>query len=132
LECVGIVKIIGIHHVQLTVPESAFADSRRFYSAVLGFDEITRPASQRPGGVWYRTGSAELHVSIEETENVRSRRHVCYVVENLDAARARCESAGVAILPDERPVPDVRRFFVRDPGGNRIEIGQASNSLQAV
>ena len=32
--------------------------------------------------------------------------------------------AGVEIIRDNRPLDGWRRFYVRDPGGNRIEIAE--------
>jgi predicted enzyme related to lactoylglutathione lyase len=55
-----------------------------------------------------------------------SKRHVCYAVTDLAKAEERFRGAGVEILPDDMPMPGCSRFYVRDPGGNRLEIAQAS------
>jgi catechol 2,3-dioxygenase-like lactoylglutathione lyase family enzyme len=44
------------------------------------------------------------------------------VVENLKRAQEYLKDGGVEILPDPRPIPGTNRFYVRDPGGNLIEI----------
>ncbi len=63
----------------------------------------------------------EVHLSEEKgADNPRSKRHVAFEVEALDAARARLGAAGVPI-EEGRVMPGVRRFFVRDPAGNRLE-----------
>jgi catechol 2,3-dioxygenase-like lactoylglutathione lyase family enzyme len=36
-------------------------------------------------------------------------------------------AAGIEIIPDERPIAGQPRFYVRDPGGNLIEIAQKSH-----
>ncbi|PYS80048.1 MAG: bleomycin resistance protein, partial [Acidobacteria bacterium] len=46
--------------------------------------------------------------------------------DDLAATEKRFRAAGVEIVPDARPVPGSRRFYVRDPGGNQLEIAQAS------
>ena len=54
-----------------------------------------------------------------------SKRHICYTVVDLGEAEERFRQAGVEIIPDDLPIPGWRRFYVRDPGGNRLEIAQA-------
>lgn len=115
-----------LHHVQVTVPRADEAAAMAFYGGLLGLEEFAQPPSQqRQGGVWYRLRNAELHLKpddISREETHRSRRHVCLAVPDLDRLRATLVAAGVEMLPDPRPIPGVRRFFARDPGGNRIEI----------
>jgi len=49
------------------------------------------------------------------------------MVEDLNRAEQRLRDAEVEILPDERPVRGWLRFYVRDPGGNLIEIAEQRN-----
>ena len=44
---------------------------------------------------------------------------------DIDVASLCFRNAGVEIIADGRPVRGQSRFFVRDPGGNLIEITQA-------
>ena len=115
-------------HVQVTVPRGAEEAAKRFYGDLLGLREIAKPDALRGrGGAWYDAHGAELHLSIEDLPvdaAMLSKRHVCLVVADLAAARAAFEAAQVAIVPDDRPLPGWRRFYVRDPGGNRVEIAQ--------
>jgi catechol 2,3-dioxygenase-like lactoylglutathione lyase family enzyme len=46
------------------------------------------------------------------------------MVGDLSNAEAEFRRAGIEILPDERPIKGWSRFYVRDPGGNKIEIAQ--------
>jgi catechol 2,3-dioxygenase-like lactoylglutathione lyase family enzyme len=115
-----------IDHVQITLPREVEEAAKRFYGEVLGLEEIPKPPELAGrGGAWYRAGSCELHVSVEALApgtNQASRRHVCFVVGDLDAEEARLRAAGVEVLPDTQPVAGWRRFYVRDPGGNRVEV----------
>ncbi len=119
-------SIIRLDHVQITVTPSREEQTKDFYGRILGLHEIEKPENlKRNGGAWYRLGTNELHVSVEEeAENLVSRRHVCYVVENLEEAEQELRSAGVEIIPDKQPIEDWIRFYVRDPGDNRVEIAQ--------
>jgi catechol 2,3-dioxygenase-like lactoylglutathione lyase family enzyme len=116
-----------IHHVNVTVPRSLEDAAKHFYGSVMGMTEVPKPESSRGrGGAWYQVGPVQLHLSLEDGlgENL-SKRHVCYTVRNLKEAEERFRRAGVEILPDDLPIPGWQRFYVRDPGGNRLEIAQA-------
>jgi len=118
----------GFHHVNVTVPRSLEEAAKHFYGVVMGLQEVPKPESSRArGGAWYQLGQVQLHLSIEEPlgENCLSKRHVCYTVRDLAEAEERFRNAGVEILPDDQPMPGWKRFYVRDPGGNRLEIAQA-------
>ena len=122
--------IVNFHHVNVTVPRALEQAAKDFYSASLGLEEVPKPqASRGRGGAWYQLGSVQLHLSVEDGLDERlSTRHVCFVVEDLNRAQEYLASAGVEILPDPRPVPGTQRFYVRDPGGNLIEIAQQESN----
>ena len=118
--------ILAIDHVQVTVSHERLEAAKRFYGEVLGLTLARRPGDPREGA-WYQVGPVQLHLALEDRASPdanRSRRHVCYSVRNLAETERRLHEAGVAILADERPIPGVRRFFIEDPGGNRIEISE--------
>ena len=117
-----------IHHVNVTVPKSLEDAAKHFYGVVMGLEEVPKPESSRGrGGAWYQLGPLQLHLSIEAPfgDDCISKRHVCYTVSNLAEAEEKFRSAGVEIVPDDQPTPGWSRFYVRDPGGNRLEIAQA-------
>jgi catechol 2,3-dioxygenase-like lactoylglutathione lyase family enzyme len=125
-------EITELNHVQLTVPSAAEQAAKYFYRTVLGLQEIPKPAGPRSprskSGAWYRCGNVELHLSVEDlpANNRASRRHVCFMVTNMAAAEATMREAAIEIIPDNQPIEGWRRFYVRDPGGNRIEIAERS------
>jgi len=127
------IGIVGISHIQITVPRVAEDASKRFYRDLLGLEEIPKPGySKDRGGAWFRQGSVEVHLSIEDAaaHNSSSRRHICYLVADVAEAETRLRSAGVEIVPDDRPIAGWKRFYVRDPGANKIEIAQRVESAQ--
>jgi len=116
---------VTLHHVNVTVPRSLEAAAKHFYGVVMGLQEVPKPeASRGRGGAWYQLGPMQLHLSIEDLEGPLSKRHVCYSVANLAEAEERFRGAGVEVFPDDIPTPGLSRFYVRDPGGNRLEIAQ--------
>lgn len=124
------VKITEINHIQVTVPSAAEQAAKQFYGEILGLDEIPKPVSphstRSKTGAWYRCGSVELHLSVEDlpADNHVSKRHVCFMVSNLAEAEATMRESAIEIIPDNQPIEGWRRFYVRDPGGNRIEIAE--------
>jgi catechol 2,3-dioxygenase-like lactoylglutathione lyase family enzyme len=114
-----------IHHVNVTVPKALEDKAKHFYGTVMGLAEVPKPEDSRGrGGAWYQLGDTQLHLSIEDGLTEISTRHVCYTVSDLAQAEEQFRSAGVEILPDEQPTPGWTRFYVRDPGSNRLEIAQ--------
>lgn len=121
------IGIIQIHHIQIFVPREVEQEAKHFYGTLLGLTEIPKPEPTRKnGGAWYQHGPNEIHLSLERApmDNYDSRRHVCYMVEDLAHAEKVLRAAGVEILPDPAPIEQWKRFYARDPGGNRIEIAQ--------
>jgi catechol 2,3-dioxygenase-like lactoylglutathione lyase family enzyme len=119
--------IIALHHVNITVPAELEAAAQKFYGSVLGLKQIRKPVGSRQSGAWYQIGATQLHLSLEDQQGgILSSRHVCFTIADLDAAEKRFRDAGVEIIPDPRPIPSTVRFYVRDPGGNLVEIAQAS------
>ena len=120
------IHITNVNHVNVTVTADLEDATKHFYKEVLGLQQIPKPAGPRQFiGAWYQVGDSQIHLSIEDTpQNASSDRHVCYRVEDLNQAAAQFEAAGIEIIPDsEAPAGrPPRRFFVRDPGSNLIEI----------
>ena len=120
--------VIALHHVNVTVPPELEQVTKQFYGAVLGLKEVPKPKGTRPSGAWYQIGENQLHLSVDREDGPLSSRHVCFTVADLRATEARFREAGVEIIPDSRPMEGTSRFYVRDPGGNMLEIASAQVS----
>lgn len=93
--------------------------ARGFYGTLLGLAEIPKPAPLRArGGAWFDAGGLDIHLGVAD-DVAGEQRHFGLEVADVDALRVRLERAGITIDPG-RPAP-WRRFFARDPFGNRIE-----------
>jgi catechol 2,3-dioxygenase-like lactoylglutathione lyase family enzyme len=116
-------EITDIHHVQLAMPPDEEDAGRTFYGDLLGLPEVPKPSELAPrGGLWFRTGALEVHLGVEREGFTPARKaHPAFLVQGLDALRDRLNEAGYRIDEDVQ-LEGYRRFHVRDPFGNRIEL----------
>lgn len=118
------VSIVGIDHVQIAAPSGCETEARRFYGQLLRLEELRKPASlARRGGVWFKIGEQQLHVGVETSFQPALKAHPALRVapEALDDLAEQLSEAGFAPRWDDE-IPGVRRFYVADPWGNRLEL----------
>jgi catechol 2,3-dioxygenase-like lactoylglutathione lyase family enzyme len=114
--------LTGIDHVQLAAPAGCEQDARAFFGGLLGLEEVEKPESlQARGGVWFRVGAQQLHVGVEADFVPARKAHPAFGVARYDELLNRLRVAGVEITEDSS-VPGVRRCYVADPWGNRLEL----------
>jgi len=120
-------RVVALAHVNVTVSAAQEGAAKTFYGTVLGLKQLPKPPGSRQNlGAWYELGGVQLHLSVEEkVTNAESDRHVCYLVADIEAAERHMRDEGTQIIPDSSPIAGVKRFYVRDPGGNLLEIVQA-------
>ena len=115
-------RLVGLHHVQLAMPEGEEAAATHFYQDVLGLDRIEKPAQLAPrGGVWFRSGELEVHLGVEEGFRPAVKAHPEFLVRDLDSVRRRLDEGGYKVV-DTVQLDGYERFYVRDPFGNRLEM----------
>lgn len=114
--------IVGLDHVQLAMPRGEEPAARDFYAALLGMEEVAKPAALAVrGGCWFRSGDAVLHLGVEEPFAPARKAHPALLVTDLDGLEARLAAAGHDCVRSDGEVPGVRRFHTHDPFGNRVE-----------
>ena len=117
-------SIAGIDHVQIAVPRALEAECLAFYRELFGFPEIPKPEELRGrGGAWFQVGGVQMHIGVDPEPSPKSKRHICFLVDDLAAAKAETIRHGIA-TEEESMAEGLHRIFIRDPAGNRIEIGQ--------
>ena len=105
------VTILGIDHVQVAAPRGCEAEARAFYGGLLGLEELAKPeALAARGGCWFRAGSQELHVGVEEPFAPARKAHPGLVVDDL------------AALDSPSPRRRHRRHPGRDDPGRRASL----------
>jgi catechol 2,3-dioxygenase-like lactoylglutathione lyase family enzyme len=115
-------KILHLHHVQITVAKSEEARARAFYCNLLGLPEIEKPPSLKSrGGFWLQLGDCQLHIGTEENvDRSTTKAHLAYEVDDIPAWRQKLAENGIHPL-DSIPIEGHDRFEFRDPFGNRVE-----------
>jgi catechol 2,3-dioxygenase-like lactoylglutathione lyase family enzyme len=112
----------GIDHVQLAAPAGCEEDARAFFAGLLGLDELEKPELLQPrGGVWFRVGTQQLHVGVEPDFVAARKAHPAFTVARYDELLHRLRGAGLEISDDDS-IAGVRRCYLVDPWGNRLEL----------
>jgi catechol 2,3-dioxygenase-like lactoylglutathione lyase family enzyme len=122
-------KITRLDHVQLAMPPGGEAKAREFYGRILNLREIEKPVQlQAKGGCWFAGDGLELHLGVQADFVPATKAHPGLRVADLDAARDHLQTAGIPIIDDDSGVA-VRRFYVHDPFGNRLEFMQVGDTF---
>ena len=115
--------ILSIDHVQITLPPGQEDQARAFYVNVLGLTEIPKPAElAKRGGVWFQSGSVQLHLGVEADFRAARKAHPAFTVSDLNELLAKVQKAGYETDTSQPPLAGYQRAHVFDPFGNRIEL----------
>lgn len=117
--------IMGLHHVQITIPKGCEEQGKDFYCHVLGLQELEKPDSLKGrGGFWLQLGQQEVHVGTEDGfDRLTTKAHIAYQVADIQYWRKKLVAHQIEIL-ESVPIPYYERFEFRDPFGNRVEMIQ--------
>ena len=123
--------ITGIDHVQLEAPPGHEALARAFYGEFLGLPELLKPAAlQGNGGVWFALSDGrQLHTGTVQDFAPTLKGHPCLRCTDLHTVLARAESFGIEAHEDRQLAP-LRRVYLRDPFGNRLELVEGSHASE--
>lgn len=117
-------RIVRLDHVQLAMPKDEERAAEAFYVGLLGFEVLPKPAALAlRGGRWFGTdgGRVQVHLGVEEDFRPAKKAHPALIVDSLDDLVEVFAQAGIPVRWDEEN-PAVRRCYVDDPFGNRIEL----------
>ena len=117
-------KVTRIHHASVSTA-GKHDDAQRFYTDVLGLPLAPRP-DLGVGGCWLQAGpESQVHLIDAEPAGAGIDpigHHYCLAVDDLDAAVADLEEAGVEYFRIGEGAG--AQVFVTDPAGNTIEFQQ--------
>jgi len=113
--------ILSLDHIQLALPKGLEAEARAFYGDLLGLKELEKPEPLcSRGGCWFEGSGFGLHLGVEANFRAAKKAHPAFRVADLNALFLQLEKAD--FKPDwDTNLPGVRRFYVHDPFGNRLE-----------
>lgn len=113
--------LFDLDHVQIAAPKECEVAAREFFGRLLGLEEIEKPEELRSrGGCWFKLGSRQLHVGVEEDFHPARKAHPAFAVRKIDLLFILLTGAGVKCVW-EAGMAGVRRFHANDPWGNRLE-----------
>jgi glyoxylase I family protein len=127
-----------ISHVSITVTD--ITKAREFYTGVLGFQEIPRPAFDFPG-IWYSLGGdLQLHIilndqlvrpAVEREKIVARYPHFALWTDDADETARKIEHLGLPTRDVISGPTGLRQVFVKDPDRNMVECLGPSKSAGA-
>jgi catechol 2,3-dioxygenase-like lactoylglutathione lyase family enzyme len=119
-------RVTAIDHVQLAMPAGRETEAEAFYRDVLGFDVRPKPpVLAARGGRWFACGEVQVHLGVEEDFRPARKAHPALRITGFDELLRALDARGLAWRPDEE-LREVRRIYVDDPFGNRLELIEAT------
>ena len=108
--------------MQIAAPPGCEERARWFFGEVLGLAELEKPPElARRGGCWFACGAQQLHVGVEADFRAAKKAHPALRVKNMIVVKTALNSYKIQFREDEVS-PGVKRIFVEDPWGNRLEL----------
>ena len=122
-------QITRLDHIQLAMPPGGEEEAREFYGRILNLREIEKPEQLKAkGGCWFVGDNLELHLGVHTDFVPASKAHPGLRVADLAEAQNHFEAAGIPIVADLSGVT-MRRFYVNDRFGNRLEFMQEGDTF---
>ena len=119
----------GLGHINLRAPAETIERLRRFYIDVIGLSEGHRPVFRSgSSGYWLYAGDrAVMHLSIARSggDGVQPAgvfNHFAFDCDDLEAARARLDVAGIEYETDIVDELHQTQLFLADPAGIGVEL----------
>jgi catechol 2,3-dioxygenase-like lactoylglutathione lyase family enzyme len=128
------VQLRKMDHTALIVEE--LERSRRFYSEVLGLQEVPRPSNFTFGGSWFQGPGFQIHLILasdtsapagfaeagEKDVRVGRAHHIAFEVEDVEKAMASLRAHDIEIVGGPQARGDgVTQFYIYDPDCNFLE-----------
>lgn len=114
-------KIEGVDHIQLPIPFGGLPKARAYYRDLLGLEEVSHPAIDRPGTLHFALGWQRLDLSEGNYTGVAPQAHLALRVRQVSTLAQQLSTAGQRV--QSNPMSDgTPRIYIEDPFGNRLEL----------
>lgn len=115
------ISLNRIDHVQLAMPEGKEESARKFFGELLGMTELEKPEPLAArGGCWFQMNKVIIHLGVDKDFKAAAKAHPAFCVSDVDALARHLKNAGCYVEWDVA-LPGRRRFYTKDPFGNRLE-----------
>jgi catechol 2,3-dioxygenase-like lactoylglutathione lyase family enzyme len=119
-------RLLRLDHVQLAMPAGGEPEAVAFYEGLLGLRSVPKPpVLAARGGCWFEQGPVVVHLGVDERFVPATKAHPAFVVDDLDQLAGSLAAGGAPLTYDDA-LEGVRRGYVADPFGNRIELIEES------
>jgi catechol 2,3-dioxygenase-like lactoylglutathione lyase family enzyme len=72
--------------------------------------------------LWFQCGNHQVHIGVQKGFVPATKAHPAFHVENIDELREYLIRKGVKVIDDDaRADEGIKRFYLNDPFGNRLE-----------
>jgi catechol 2,3-dioxygenase-like lactoylglutathione lyase family enzyme len=114
-----------LDHIQISIPIGRVDEALTFYTQVLGFTRVPKPAELQSAnsGAWLTRESINLHLGEEPNFVTDGRGHPAFRVASVETIEQLAQQHGARVRKETGPNGFVRSS-VFDPFGNRIELVQ--------
>lgn len=110
------------------MPKGREDDAIAFYHGVLGLPLVQKPEALRHrGGAWFERAGLRVHLGVETPFSPARKAHPAFQVASLTDMIAALDAVRWPWRADI-DLPGLRRVYVDDPFGNRIELLELSPS----
>lgn len=111
----------GLDHMQITAPLGSEAETRKFFTEILGCKEMEKPESlSHFESLWFDVAKHILHVGLEENFHAEKRGHPAFEITNIAGLMDRLKEYNVPFEEDYN-LPGARRFYTYAFFGHRME-----------
>lgn len=98
--------ITGLDHVLVALPGDGEDEARGFYGGVLHMQGVAKPpALAGRGGCWFVSGTAVLHLGVEEPFSPARKAHPAFLVTDLEELQERLAAEGHECIRADGEIP---------------------------
>ena len=116
--------VVGIDHIQLSMPAGHEDKARDFYVGLLGLTEVAKPSHLvARGGAWFENGNLRIHLGVDPEFRPAKKAHPGLLVSDLNDLLGILRTAGHRVF-DGDAREEYEHAYIEDPFGNRIELIQ--------
>ena len=116
-------RATGLNHVSISARD--LEESARFYEEVFGLERLQTPTFHVPV-VWLRLGDRQLHLFQQPEGEAPRAHHIGIEVDDFEAFYVRLTELGIRDSDTIGPIRELPsgevQLYLRDPGGNLVEI----------